>query len=136
MVDRLRVKALLDRIVAETTALRRFSGQGLEALQPDLIYAVKYRFVVAIEAAIDVSRHLAASRGLRMPADYADSFVVLGEAGLLEPDLVERLKEMARFRNVLVHQYADVDDVRVVTILDTRLGELDQFCRQVAAASA
>src|SRR5680860_391228 len=104
MVDRLRVKALLDRILKETSGLRRMSGQSLESLQPDLIYAVKYRLVVAIEAATDVSRHLAAARGLRMPTDYADSFVVLGEAGLLDPALVDDLKDMAKFRNVLVHQ--------------------------------
>lgn len=132
MVDLLRVKALLDRVAAEAAGLRRLSGASLEELQPDLINAVKYRFIVAIEAAIDVSRHVAASRGLRMPTDYADSFVVLGEAELLEPPLVAQLQNMARFRNLLVHGYAEVDDTMVVSILNTRLGDLDEFRRQIA----
>jgi uncharacterized protein YutE (UPF0331/DUF86 family) len=132
MVDPVRLKGLLDRVAAETADLRRSSGASLEDLQPDLIAAVKYRFVVAIEAAIDASRHVAASRGLRMATDYADAFVVLGEAAVLDAELVRELKDMAGFRNLLVHGYAVVDDARVVEILQTRLGDFDDFRRQIA----
>ena len=34
---------------------------------------------------------------------------------------------MARFRNLLVHGYAVVDDNRVIEILQTRLEDLDAF---------
>jgi uncharacterized protein YutE (UPF0331/DUF86 family) len=34
---------------------------------------------------------------------------------------------MARFRNVLVHLYADVDEERVLRILRESLTDLDQF---------
>lgn len=127
-----RLQALLDRIDEETGNLRRLSALSLEELQPDLIAAVKYRFVVAIEASIDAARHVGVSGGLRGATDFADSFVVLGEAGQLDADLVERLKVMARFQNLLVHGYAVVDDARVVEILQARLGDLDDFRRQIA----
>ena len=54
--------------------------------------------------------------------------------GHLETDLVERLENMARFRNLLVHGYAIVDDARVVEILKTRLHDLDEFRQSVARA--
>jgi uncharacterized protein YutE (UPF0331/DUF86 family) len=38
--------------------------------------------------------------------------VVLGDNGLLPKEGVEPLREMAGFRNVLVHGYADIDDGR------------------------
>lgn len=134
MVSAPRLQTLLDRIGQETRHLRRLST--MEDLDADLMAAVKYRFVVAIEASIDAARHLAVSTGLRAATDFADAFVVLGDANLLEPDLVERLKAMARFRNLLVHGYAVVDDARVVDVLRTRLGDLDDFRQQVAIAAS
>jgi uncharacterized protein YutE (UPF0331/DUF86 family) len=39
--------------------------------------------------------------------------------------LAEELMAMARFRNVLVHLYAEVDEERVLKILRSSLGDLD-----------
>ena len=44
-------------------------------------------------------------------------FEELGRAGYLFQDLAASLASLARFRNLLVHGYADVDDDRVVEIL-------------------
>jgi len=127
---------LLDRVSLETTNLRRLAAMSQEELHadPDRLYGVKHRFVVAIEAAIDASRHFALTKHLRSARDFADAFVVLGEANLLTEELVDRLKGMARFRNLLVHGYAVVDDTRVVEILKHDLGDFDEFRRQIAAA--
>lgn len=55
-----------------------------------------------------------ASEGLRASASFADVFVVLREAEYLSADLAQALQNAARFRNLLVHGYADVDDSRVI----------------------
>lgn len=138
MVDAGRLRALLDRVAEETTALRRLSARDDAdfAGDPDLLAAVKYRFVVAIEASIDACRHLTAARSLRAPVDFADSFAVLGEAGLLDADLAVRLQAMARFRNLLVHGYARVDDTLVLAALRTELGDLDALRAALAAGVA
>ncbi len=132
MVDLSRLLALLDRIAVETAALRGLSARPDVELHAtsDALAAVKYRFVVAIEAAVDICRHVAASEGLRAPRDMRDSFLVLVEAGWL-PDSVD-LTGMAGFRNVLVHGYAEVDDDLVRLVLRTRLDDLDAFRHAVA----
>jgi len=137
VVDPLRVQTLLDRLGQEIAALRRLAALDQPALlaDDDLLAAVKYRFIVAIEACIDVGRHVVASEGLRAPTDYADVFTVLGEAGLLERGTVADLRDTARFRNLLVHGYQVVDDRRVVEILHTRVEDLDRFRRALAAAA-
>lgn len=134
-VDPGRLRALLDRVAEETTALRRLSARADAdfAADPDLLAAVKYRFIVAIEASIDACRHLTAARSLRAPLDFADSFTVLGDAGLLGPALVVRLQAMARFRNLLVHGDARVDDGMVLGALRTELGDLDALRAALAA---
>ena len=105
MVDELRVRQMLDRLGVEIDALRRLArlDPGELLRDDDLLAAVKYRFIVAIEVCIDVGRHVVASEGLRAPLDYADAFAVLADAGLLDPAIAAELRDTARFRNLLVH---------------------------------
>jgi uncharacterized protein YutE (UPF0331/DUF86 family) len=135
MVDAERLLLLLERIAAETRALRRLSSLDDAELADgsDALAAVKYRFVVAIEAVVDVCRHVAASERLRVPQDMRDAIAVLQEAGWLPAG---DLPDMAGFRNVLVHGYADVDDELVRRALRTRLDDLDAFRRALAARAS
>jgi len=132
MVDIPRLGALLQRIRDEVAALRRLGAR--DDLQDDdtALPAAKYRLVVAIEAMTDVAEHVIASEGLRPATSFADSFRSLAEAEWLDDELATTLAEAARFRNLLVHQYADVDDDRVVEILRTRMNDLDRFVTAVA----
>jgi uncharacterized protein YutE (UPF0331/DUF86 family) len=66
-----------------------------------------------------------------VPASNADAFRLLGGAALLDPELAEVMAGAVGFRNVLVHDYAEVDDSRVVDNL-VHLADLRRF---VAAAA-
>jgi uncharacterized protein YutE (UPF0331/DUF86 family) len=138
VVDELRVRQMLDRLGEEIDALRRLSRRDAEELlhDDDLLAAVKYRFIVAIEVCIDIGRHVVASEGLRAPLDYADVFSVLAEAALLDPGVAADLRDTARFRNLLVHGYARVDDTRVVEILRDRVDDLAAFRIALARAAS
>ena len=81
----------------------------------------------AIEAAIDLSNHAISRLGLRSAEDYADAFRVLAEKGAFSDELLERLIQMARFRNRLVHFYFKMDDETVVRILRENLGDFSAF---------
>jgi uncharacterized protein YutE (UPF0331/DUF86 family) len=138
VVDELRVRQMLDRLGEEIDALRRLSRRDAEELlhDDDLLAAVKYRFIVAIEVCIDIGRHVVASEGLRAPLDYADVFSVLAEAALLDSGATADLRDTARFRNLLVHGYAKVDDTRVVEILRDRVDDLAAFRIALARAAS
>lgn len=82
---------------------------------------------MAIEVCVDIATHVIADRGLRVPATYAESFEVLGETGLLDPGMREGMVRMAKFRNVLVHEYTRVDPDIVVRILRDHLDDLTRF---------
>jgi uncharacterized protein YutE (UPF0331/DUF86 family) len=138
VVDELRVRQMLDRLGEEIDALRRLSRRDAEELlhDDDLLAAVKYRFIVAIEVCIDIGRHVVASEGLRAPLDYADVFSVFAEAALLDSSAAADLRDTARFRNLLVHGYAKVDDTRVVEILRDRVDDLAAFRIALARAAS
>jgi uncharacterized protein YutE (UPF0331/DUF86 family) len=137
VVDPLRVRTLLDRLATEVEALRRLGARSTGELlaDDDLLAAVKYRFIIAIEVCIDVGRHVIASEGLRAPLDYADVFAVLADAELVDPAVAADLRDTARFRNLLVHNYTKVDDARVVEILRERVDDLALFRTALARAA-
>jgi len=99
---------------------------------PDKLGSTKYHFIIAIEAAIDMCNHLISRNGYRAPEDYADTFVVLGENGAFEKSFAEELKEMARFRNRLVHIYWEIDENQIYYILQERLEDFKTFLNQLA----
>lgn len=138
MVDPARLAGLLEAMAAELEILAMLGVRGGDELRSDpvAIRAVKYAFVVVIESAIDAAEHVIASEGLRMPASFADAFTVLYEAGLLEGELAAAMADAARFRNLLVHQYVDVDDDRVLEILRTRLDDLRAYRAAIAPLGA
>ncbi len=100
---------------------------------PDKIGSAKYNFVIAIESAIDICNHIISQNGYRAPEDYADTFQVLGEQGVFDKDFLRALKDMARFRNRLIHLYWEVDDEQVYEILQSRLDDFKTFLDRTAA---
>ena len=95
------------------------------------INSAKYLLIVAAEAALDICNHLAARRGARSPEDYADCMAVLAEIGVIDNELKARLTKMARFRNLLVHLYARVDDGEVYRVITENLDDFDRYLRSV-----
>ena len=82
---------------------------------------------LATEAAIDLANHWISTVGLRPPETNRDTFSVLEEAGEVSSDLAEKLRGWAGFRNVLVHQYANIDHATSYRAIRDHLGELRSF---------
>ena len=72
------------------------------------------------------------SQGLRKPETYKEVIEILGEEGILPVRFAERFAEAAKFRNILVHMYAEVDVEMVYEILQNNLGDFDEFAKYIA----
>lgn len=136
MVDKAAMVRMLENLKTYVAQLDRLSGLGLDEFlsDPDKLGSAKYYLIVAIESCIDISNHIISSENLRRPTDFADTFAVLHENGLIGKALEERLQNMARFRNLLVHLYGKVDDKRVHEFLKTNLRDFDEFAKHIANA--
>ena len=89
-------------------------------------------FIVAIESCIDMCNHVIARNGYRVPEDYADTFKVMAEAGAFDPDFSDDLRNMARFRNRLVHLYWQVDDKQVFERIRNRVNDFKKFLDSIS----
>lgn len=92
-----------------------------------LLQAVKHSLFEITEACIDIASHIVAAEGYERPPDYAGLFPVLADNGLLSATLAERLADMARFRNVLVHQYGDLDVQRLQSFIEEDLDDVTSY---------
>lgn len=112
----------------ELLALQRYAGlrEDTFASDPEKIRAARYSLVVVVEAAAAVCNHLSARLG-RVPDSYPACFELLGELGVLESGLAQRLAAMARLRNLLVHAYGRVDDRRFHRTLREDLGDVEAY---------
>jgi uncharacterized protein YutE (UPF0331/DUF86 family) len=128
-----RLRELSGHLRDAVRQLRDLAGMSREAFLADsrVVNSSKYLLIVATEAALDICNHLAARRGARSPEDYADCMTVLGEIGAIDADLKTRLVRMARFRNLLVHVYAKVDDAQVHRVIQEDLGDFDRYLHSV-----
>lgn len=128
MVDQPRVRRLLQGVSDDIALLAERARLDRYELQVDIdrVAAVKYFFVTAIEGCVDVAHHLCASESWAAPASNADAFHILARHGVVDRELGGRLGRAAGFRNLLVHEYAAIDDRIVLANLD-RLGDLDAF---------
>jgi len=93
--------------------------------------SAKYLLQVSIKCCLDIANHIIASEKYRSPEDYADSFRVLNEREIVPNSLINRLIEMAKFRNRIVHIYWEVDEDLVYDIIQSYLGDFELFIQSI-----
>ncbi len=133
MVDEPRLRRLLTRVGDRVELLAARAALDRDALAADIdrMAAVKHFFATAIEGVIDVAQHLCASEGWGPPDTNPDAARHLARHGVLDHGHGAELALAIGFRNVLVHDYAEVDDALVLENLD-HLEPLQAFVTTVA----
>ena len=127
---------VLDARLAELSRrLKRIAAKrpaGLKALaaDEDLQDILARNLEVAIQNCIDIAYHLCAAHG-PVPLSAAQAFYLLGERGLIARGLAQRLQRAVGFRNVLVHEYTEVDWKIVMQVLRTGTRDLGEFGKAV-----
>jgi len=56
---------------------------------------------------------------------------MLSQQRVLDPNLALRLEDMAGFRNLLVHRYGDVDNLRVLDTIKNYLDDVLLFEKEI-----
>jgi len=128
-----------DRILIKIDQLERYLKELREILPADFTgyqkiekrRACERLLQVSIEAVIDICHLLVAGLRLGIAAEEDDLFEKLKEAGIISLKTTEVLKEMKGFRNILVHEYARIDDKIVYEIARTRLADFEAFKQQI-----
>lgn len=94
--------------------------------------AVERMFENAIQACSDLAQHVA-TQSFGYDGETAKGAVrVLGQEDVLEEPTVDTLVAAIGFRNVLAHEYGQVDAEQVYETLQTGLEVYESFSQQIA----
>lgn len=134
MVDAERLRRILQRVAGDVSDLRSYRTGDPQSIlaDPRSLGHIKYLFVTVLEGCIDAAQHVCASEGWGIPETNADAMTLLARRGAIEAALGQSMARAVRFRNILVHGYASVDDRLVVEFLG-RLDDLDRFAGALSA---
>ncbi|MDI6790445.1 MAG: DUF86 domain-containing protein [Thermodesulfobacteriota bacterium] len=70
-------------------------------------------------------------RKLGLPKESRESFLILAREHVIPVELAEKLKGMVGFRNILVHEYQDIDIKIMVDVIEHHLDDLIVFTNYV-----
>lgn len=129
MVDQTLILRKLAELEEYLGQIREFSLVSAEDYSGDwkTRRIVERTLQIMIELCIDIAGHIISDRRLRVPVSYADTFKSLTEAGLITPQISDIMEKMAKFRNIVVHQYENVDTEIVIMILRKHLEDFLAF---------
>ena len=102
-------------------------SQGEIETNPDLKGALERYLYLAAQAAIDLAEAVIAFKDFRRPTTYTDVFYILEEEKFILKELSGRLINMAKFRNIIAHDYEDIDFSIVYDAAQNRLADIEEF---------
>lgn len=94
---------------------------------------VERKLQLSIQACMDIASYLIGQLGMTAPDEPHNVFTVLGQEGVISLGLAGRMVGMVRFRNILVHDYLEIDGSIVHRNLTEELEDFDQFSKEIIA---
>ena len=70
---------------------------------------VERNLEVAAQCCIDIANRIITLENAPRPADYYESLRRLGEIGVLPLEFAQRIAPLGGFRNILVHEYLNIE---------------------------
>jgi len=109
------------------------SKEKEEILQdPYLQDIIERNLEVSAQSVIDIANRIISIENLEKPLDYYDAIMRLGEASILPSKFAKKLAPIAGFRNILVHDYLDINWDEVFSNLH-QLDDISKFMKQIKA---
>lgn len=129
-----KVNLRLQNLREYAVILKSLRGVTAEELRTNIDKRAKAeRFLqLAIEVCLDIAELLIVDQRLRTPKTSKEAIEILGDAGVLELSFARKFAPISGFRNILVHDYLEIDYEVVAENINTRLGDFEKFAKQIA----
>lgn len=95
------------------------------------ILSIKHLLLQSIEAIGSICNHISAKKFLRAPSSFPECFEILSNSKVIDNELSLKLRKMARFRNILVHRYWEIEDQKILDYARNSLEDFDRFLKSV-----
>ncbi|MCK8817144.1 DUF86 domain-containing protein [Natroniella sulfidigena] len=126
MVDRELVKGRLLKLEEYINDLKEYEGIKFIKYKNDKLVKrfIERTLQLAIESCLDIGSHIISDERLGVANTNADIIRILVENNIIK-DNADNYIKMAKFRNVIVHDYANFDDEIIFAILTKNLKDIE-----------
>jgi uncharacterized protein YutE (UPF0331/DUF86 family) len=95
--------------------------------------ACEHYFEKIIEAVIDLCFIIIKEKKLELPEEDKNALDILGKNSILSDSLVKRLREAKGMRNIIAHQYGDLDNELIFDSLKNEIiDDVNEFLKQIS----
>lgn len=131
-IDKINLR--LEKLKEFTGSLKTLKGVTAEDLiqNQDLRLKTERLLQLAIEACIDIAEIIIIDQRLPAAADSAGAIKILGQEKIIDSEFADTFSKIVGFRNILVHDYIDIDYKQVADKVNNRLSDFERFAQEVA----
>lgn len=132
-LDREKIKQKFSEINESMKEVKRLASLDEKEFlaKKENLAALKYYLLIAIEAVGSICVHIAAKKFNKGVSVFGECFEILGKEGALDESLVSRLRQMVKFRNILIHRYWEIDDKKVLEYSKKDTADFDDFIKSI-----
>jgi len=129
LVDKELILKKLSEIEEHLQELEEFKDISIDDYRKDwkIQRIVERTLQILIEICIDVANHIISDEKWRVPSSYSETFKILYENRVIDDELFKNLEKMAKFRNIIVHNYDKISPEVMVNILKKDLIDFLRF---------
>ncbi len=134
LIAKVLVRQKLKKIIADVELIRTGLAQyeyeelvGNEAA----ITTIERRLERIINRSLDINLHLIRVLAVPPPDDYKSSFIILGEHNVLDPMLARAIAPCVGTRNILVHEYDDLNNVQFYEALQNAVKLFPEYVKAI-----
>lgn len=133
MLDKTFISRKIELIQQDLLRLTEFEDQTFDEVAKDWrnFAIVKNLLMEIIGRGIDINQHILAEEftpSIAAPFDYTETFLKLGELGVLPEDFAKEIAKSAGFRNIIVHGYNRIDKSLVFQTVGVAIGQYTRYC--------
>jgi len=122
------------KLVAMTTYLNDllpYKGVSFEKFM-ERHYEIERLLELLVMTASDIVFHLISAKGKPMPTSYKSAFLKAGEIGIISGELSKNLALSAGLRNILVHEYEEIDYKTVHQSIANAIRDFTAFVKELS----
>lgn len=135
MLDKERILGKIDELDAYLDELNQIIPANFEEYQKvEKKRSCERLLQLSIECIIDICKLFVSGLRLGLPSEENDLFNKMRKKNILSEEMNSILKDMKGLRNILVHEYATVDDELVFKMLKTKIEDFRKFKKEVLTA--
>ncbi len=132
MLDKKRILIKIDELHNYLNELRQIMPKSFNEYQKiEKKRSCERLLQLSVECLIGICKIIVVGLRLGVPSEENDLFKKLFKKEIIDEKMFSILKEMRGFRNILVHEYAAVDDELVFEILQTRISDFENLIKAI-----